>query len=202
MNIQQEIAKQLNFIISSCTLYDQGRYDEAVRIAVAARVLFHNTQASKAIIGGHYEANDLKLLSTTTFKPGCVKDSNILGFIGLLPSMGSFQAMLGDSHRKDNISWKQWWADEPIMSLFKGQESITRKQLVLASANKDGGAHVDEVKPEEYERLDDGLSIEVLVRFKGKQYDEKVKLRYANFAALRQIGYEILSSEELTGIVR
>jgi hypothetical protein len=200
VDIRQEIAKQLDFIISSCDLYDQGRYFEAMRIAVAARVLFHNTQVSKGIIGGHHRADDLKLLSTTMFKPGCIKDSHFLGFIGLLPSISGFQACLDDSSRRDNIPWQRWWSDEPIMSLLRGQESITRKQLVLACANKDGGAHVDELKPEEYERLDDGLSIEVVVRFSGKQYDEKVKLRNANLAALRQIGYEILSSEELTRI--
>lgn len=201
VDIGLEVRKQLNFIISSCRLYDEGRYEEALRIAVAARVLFHNTKQSKAIIGGHYEAKDLKVLSTTMFKPGLpVADSHFLGFVGMYPSIGGFKPYFNDGERKENIPWRQWWADEPIMAFNKTQEHVTRRQLILASANKDGGAHVDETKPDEYERLDDGLGIEVLVRFQGKDKDEKVKLRHANVAALRQIGHEILSSEDLRTI--
>jgi len=199
MNLGLEIAKQLNFIISSCRLYDAGRMEEALRIAVAARVLFHNTHQSKAIIGGHFPANGMKLVSTTMFKPGFpVKDSHFLGFIGMYPSFGCFKAVLNDGNRKESIDWQQWWSVEPIMALNKAQESVTRKQLVLACANKDGGAHVDAVKPGEYERLEDGLGIEIVGTFWGKTEPQRVKLRYANLAALRQIGYEILSSEGLT----
>jgi hypothetical protein len=199
VNIQLEIGKQLNFIISSCRLYDEGRIEEALRIAVAARVLFHNTQQSKAIIGGHIDAKGLKLISTTMFKPGgSLRESHFLGFIGMYPSFGCFKAMLDDVKRKEKIDWQQWWSVEPIMALNKAQESITRRQLILACANKDGGAHVDTVKPDEYERLENGLGFEVVVTFKGKSQPERVKLRYANLAALRQIGHEILSSEELT----
>ena len=203
MNIGLEIRKQLNFIISSCRLYDEGRYEEALRIAVATRVLFHTTKSSKAIIGGHYEAKDLKLLSTTMFKPGFpVRDSHFLGFLEICPSVGGFQPYFDKGKRKENIPWRKWWSDEPIMALNQTQEYVTRKQLVLACSNKDGGAHVDEIKPKEYERLDDGLGIEVIVRSQGKDHSQKVKLRHANIAALRQIGHEILSSDDLRRIAR
>lgn len=199
MNLGLEIAKQLNFIISSCRLYDEGRFEEALRVAVAARVLFHNTQQSKAIVGGHFAANGLKLISTTMFKPGGpVNESHFLGFIGMYPSFGCFKAILDEGKRKEAIDWQLWWSVEPIMALNKEQESVTRRQLVLACANKDGGAHVDAIRPDKYERLENGLGFEVVVRFKGKTRPERVKLRYANLAALRQIGHEILSSEELT----
>jgi hypothetical protein len=201
VDIGLELRKQLNFIISSCKLYDEGRYEEALRIAVAARVLFHNTKSSKAIIGGHYEAKGLKLLSTTMFKPGLpVKNTHFMGFIGLYPSIGGFKPILNDGERKEKIPWRDWWSVEPIMALNKTQEHLTRRQLILACANKDGGAHVDEIKPEEYDRLDDGLGIEVVVRFQGKSTKERIKLRHANLAALRQIGHEILLSEELRNI--
>jgi len=199
MNLGLEIGKQLNFIISSCRLYDEGRFEEALRIAVAARVLFHNTRQSKAIVGGHFAAKGLKLVSTTMFKPGGpVHESHVLGFIGMYPSFGCFKAMLDDVKSKEKIDWQQWWSVEPIMALNKEREIITRRQLILACANKDGGAHVDTIKPDEYERLENGLGFEVVVRFKGKSQPERVKFRYANLAALRQIGHEILSSEELT----
>jgi hypothetical protein len=200
LNIGLEVAKQLNFVISSCRLYDEGRYEEALRIAVAARVLFHNTHTSKAIIGGHYPAVGMKLVSTTMFKPGTVTDSNFLGFIELHPSIGGFQPCLDDGKRKEQIPWQQWWSVEPILALIETKEPITRRQLVLACANKDGGAHVDEIKPREYERLEEGLGIEVIVRFRGRTEPEQVKLRNANVAALRQIGHEILASPDLADL--
>lgn len=199
MNIGLEIGKQLNFIVSSCRLYDEGRFEEAMRIAVAARVLFHNTQKTKAIIGGHHPAPNLKLLSTTMFKAGFPQvKSNFLGFIELFPSIGGFKPSLDTSDRNENIPWNEWWSQEPILALNRTQESITRRQLILVCANKDGGAHVDEVKPKEYERLDEGLGFQIRVKFRGKKEPQMVKLRYANLAALRQIGHEILFSEELT----
>jgi hypothetical protein len=42
-------------------------------------------------------------------------------------------------------------------------EVVTRKQIILAAANQDGGAHVDRKKSAEYLRLSDGLSIEVSI---------------------------------------
>ena len=114
INIGLEVGKQLDFIFSSCQLYDKGRFEEALRIAVAARVLFHNTKISKGIIGGHFDAKGLRLLSTTMFNPsGPIKDSNFLGFIGAYPSIGGFKPMLNDGKRKEEIPWKDWWEKEP-----------------------------------------------------------------------------------------
>lgn len=198
MDIRLEIGRQLNFIISSCRLYDEGRCEEAARIAVATRVLFHNTQNSKGLIGGHYSAPNLRMLSTTMFRPDFSQGGVPLGFIGLYPSFSIFRPLLDDSKRRENIPWKQWWSQEPILALTKTRETITRSQIVLACANKDGGAHVDETRPKEYEQLEDGLEIEILGRFQGQ--DKRVKLRYANLAILRQVGYEILLSDELSAL--
>ena len=199
-----ELRKQLDFIISSCRLYDDGRIEEAYRISVAARVLFHNTRVSKGIIGGHSCLPGLKLLSTTSFFPGfpIKPESHFLGFVGVDPSIQGFRPFLNDALRKQEIPWREWWDEEPILAITKNQESITRKGLILACANKDGGAHVDELKPQEYKRLEDGLGLEVVVKFRGRATPEKVKLRYANLAALRQIGHEILSSPDLQKLAK
>ena len=196
INIGFEVAKLLDFITSSCQLFDKGRFEEALRIAVAARVLFHNTKTSKGIIGGHFDAIGLRLLSTTMFNPSGPIDPNILGFIGAYPSIGGFKPMLNDGKRKEEIPWKDWWEKEPIMALYKTQESITRKRLILACANKDGGAHVNVVKPKEYERLEKGLGIAVVAKF-ADGITRKVELKYANLSALRQIGHEILMSKDM-----
>lgn len=195
-----EIAKQLNFIISSCRLFDEGRLEEALRIAVATRVLFHNTGHSKAIVGGHLDGLNLKLLSTTMYLPGD-KKSHPLGFIGMLPSMGTFKAYLDDGQRQEEIPWKDWWEKERILELMPSKETVTRKQVSLACANKDGGAHVDSERPKEYERLEDGIGLDVEAIFAGG-VKRRVKLRYANLVIMRQIGHEILRSPCLTALAK
>jgi hypothetical protein len=199
LDIGLEVRKQLNFIIASCRLYDEGRYEESLRIAVSARVLFHNTKSSKAVIGGHVDAKDIRMLSTTMFNASDpIQKRHTLGFIGLYPSIGGFRPFIMDSKRREEIPLHRWWAEEPIMALMT-QETITRRELILACANKDGGAHVDEIKPQEYERLERGLDLSVVARF-ADGVTRNVKLRYANLAALRQIGHEILASSDLRKI--
>jgi hypothetical protein len=202
LNIEDEVGKQLRFIDASCKLYDSGNHEEALRIAVSARVLFHNTKQSKGIIGGHSKTNTLKLLSTTAFKPGfpAAQGSSFLGFLGLCPDSGGFRPRLGDDKRNDNIPWSQWWSEEPIMAVNSKLDYITRKQLILECANRDGGAHVDEIKSHEYECLIAGLGISVLGGFNESPLVFEQPLRFANLAALRQIGYEILSSGDLTAL--
>jgi hypothetical protein len=195
-----EIAKQLNFIISSCRLYDKERFEEALRIAVAARVLFHNTKNSKAIVGGYLDGSNLKLVSTTMYRPSQAS-SHFLGFLGLHPSTGTFKAFLHTSERKDEIPWQEWWEHEPILQIGATHEVITRRQVALACANKDGGAHVDSVKPKEYEKLEDGIGVAVVARF-SDGVTRKIKCRYANLAIMRQIGHEILTSPSLTSLAK
>ena len=55
---------------------------------------------------------------------------------------------------------------EPILKLPKTNELITRKQLILAAANKDGGAHVDHRRTDEYQRLEAGLNIKLVVGYR------------------------------------
>jgi hypothetical protein len=92
-----------------------------------------------------------------------------------------------------------WWRKEPIMKLLTNQEMVSRRQLILAAANYDGGAHVDPKKPSDYAWLENGMKIEVDVSFSSGER-KRVALRYANLAALRQIGHEILTSSELIAL--
>ena len=201
IDVPLELRKQLNFIIASCEGFDAGRLEEAVRIAVAARVLFHQTPNSTALLGGHYKSPDLKLVSTTMFKPDAPKTENHpLGFIGMEPSKGSFHPYLDETDRKEEIPLSDWW-NEPIMSLLKEPISghVTRRQLVTDSANSDGGAHVGINKKPEYLHLEDGLTLEIVAKFKDG-VTRQVKLRYANLVALRQIGHEILISPSILAL--
>ncbi|PZR73541.1 MAG: hypothetical protein DLM73_10450 [Chthoniobacterales bacterium] len=172
---------------------------EAIRIATAARVLFHDTRNSRSLIRSHLGFSQMKLRSTAV--PVSGPNSHFPGFIGLEAEGTGFRPYGDDSPRDEQVEFEKWWSGEPILKLPKSDEMITRKQLILAAANTDGGAHVDTRRSTEYERLEAGLNIQLVVgRRDGTR--ETVTLRFANLAALRQIGHEILTSNDVIDIVK
>ena len=70
----------------------------------------------------------------------------------------------------------------------------TRKSIVLAAANKDGGAHVDQTLTPEYEELQKGL-------YSFAKYDANaIEIPDHQFLALRVFAQELLNSPELLAI--
>lgn len=192
-----QLKRQLNFITTSCRAYDAGHKAEAVRIALAARVLFHDTRNSRSLLVGHLGVNNIKLRSTAVELDG--PKAHAVGFLALEADTGSFRPYYNDSSRDEQIYLSTWWGIEPVLKLSRTGEHVTRRDLILAAANKDGGAHVDTERSKEYDRLEAGLGFQLEV---GNRSGERwiVTFRFANLAALRQIGHEILTSAELTGL--
>ncbi|MDV6342639.1 hypothetical protein R2103_12760 [Nitrosomonas sp. Is24] len=77
---------------------------------------------------------------------------------------------------------------------------LSRKDIVLAAANQDGGAHVDSRLKPNYAELskDGGLGL-LLVNQDGIECDEQIT--NAHFVAIRQMAYELLHSSELQSLI-
>jgi hypothetical protein len=87
--------------------------------------------------------------------------------------------------------FEDWW-NQVVMVIDR--TPITRKQLVLAAANKDGGAHVDSKLTREYEKLAaDGA----LGHFLGEPMPN-IPITDGHLMALRQVGFEVLHSPDVT----
>jgi len=78
--------------------------------------------------------------------------------------------------------------------------SINRKTLILLAANKDGGAHVDATGDSRYEKLRLGAGWKLTLNTATGPVD--VLFEHAHLAALRQLGYEVLHSEEILALVQ
>lgn len=65
-----ELKKQLSFIDGSCRSYDNGNYDEGVRIATQLRILFHKSSTSKPIIDKIPVDKLLSAATNPVSKPG------------------------------------------------------------------------------------------------------------------------------------
>ena len=104
----------------------------------------------------------------------------------------SYYPHLGNGPINDFVPLSKWW--NQVVMVIERKHRITRRSIVLAAANKDGGAHVDKKLTAEYEALSsDGAAGTFLYGVIGKEKP----IQQAHLVCLRQMAYEILSSPEL-----
>lgn len=73
---------------------------------------------------------------------------------------------------------------------------LSRREIVLTAANKDGGAHVDSALTPEYEALAQHGSVGYFMSSMRESTNEQ-PFTDAHFVAVRQMAYELLNSPEL-----
>ena len=91
-----------------------------------------------------------------------------------------------------------WWRQTLYV---KGSVRLTRQDVVLAAANKDGGAHVDAKLTPNYESLMnlDGQGLEPDVPSQRRDFQPIID---AHLVFLRQMGFELLNSPELLSLCK
>ena len=154
---REQLERHLRFLQRSAAAYDRGFKDEAIRIAVSVRVLVHQTKTSTSLLR-HLGADDIELLSTvlrlrdpakTLMFDGVTRYTS--GPRGLEPT-----AHLGSSPGSHSLMpVADWW--HQILIQPGPNTPITRRDIVLGAANKDGGAHVDAELTPEYSQLAKGF---------------------------------------------
>jgi hypothetical protein len=187
-DFRRHLWRQLGFLESSCHSYDQGYSDEAIRIAVVLRVLIHQTRYSTSLLT-HLDATDIHLLTTCPDVPLGLDGAVVFFGLGAMAD-GRYLAHLDRATFRRMVPVCDWW-DETVYVLGE-DTTLTRREIVLAAANKDGGAHVDSTLTPAYEKLISFLQV-------GSWESSQPEWRDANmhFAALRQMGFELLNSPEL-----
>ena len=194
-----QLTRQLNFLGRSCALYDElGYEDEAIRIAVVLRTLFHQTRASTSLVN-HLGNPELEMPS---YVPLDFDSEEVIFFQGLslaeivhtksarlLPLLGKGPPTL------IYLSFEQWWNQVVWVS---GELKLTRRSIVLGAANKDGGAHVDENLPEDYSRFiaEDGF-MEMPVGTFGTNEVYRYNFKNTHYSSLRQIAWEAMKCDKL-----
>jgi len=135
-----------------------GDLTRALNVATAIRVLVHETGNSKPLlksIRSNYRGLAILLrpppppapcppgIKAITFYcpvSAAVSTSGVVSLITTLDTKQYKQSTLGE-----------WWANACMF--LPGIGPVTRKELVLGLANKEGGAHVDERMPVKYKLL-------------------------------------------------
>jgi hypothetical protein len=194
MDFKEQLKKQIQFLQSSCDSYDKGHKDEAIRIAVSLRTIFHQTPKSVSLLK-HLNRYPT-ILSTCEKIPRDAKFwTNLTNqHISPVQEFAEYIPKLDTARTKKNIMYRQWWATETVYLL--GKLDIKRKDLVLAAANKDGGAHVDKAYDKDYETILNGVGWSMQInRPDGSEIH--LPYKYGHLSALRQMGYEVLNSPNL-----
>lgn len=194
--LKLQLSRQLQFLTNSLRLYDEGHKEESLRIAVAIRVLLHDTNMSTSVLQHAGVKASTHLLSTAGgIDPAATKGADYVmhfpttfGAAGVHPTSPTELAI----ERKKMVLAPQWW-EEPV--LFHKQKTFTRRQIVLVAANKDGGAHTEDVAHADVDILREGFWQEIFKKTDGTQEVRPVANNH--FPLLRHFAEELLLSPEL-----
>ena len=192
----QQLQRHLTFIRKSCDEYDKGNTDEALRIAVSLRVIFHDTSNSTSILT-HIERKKLiSLISTFSLNNLNLPNSENVIWHTAIPLMLTSQGVkspLETWETRAILSAEEWW-NEVIWK--EANQDYSRKDIVLSAANQDGGAHVDSSPNHKTLKFREGPSGTVKIN------GITIQNPFVNhhFPLLRQFAYEVLNSKELTSL--
>jgi len=140
-DLLDHLKEQMAFLRASMASYDNGFEGEAKRLAATIRLLVHDTKQSTSLLNSlgvknnmdfHYVNGDPK-----------EKAKAILSVGGMVRGIRGYRYSpnLVDSNFKS--AFDDWWNGLVLVNKAKGIE-YSRKDFVLAVANKDGGAHIDQ----------------------------------------------------------
>jgi len=199
VNFPAALKRQLGFLARSCQSFDAGYHDEAIRIAQCIRVLIHDTNRQKSVLT-HLQAKHIALTSScldiaARIRPGMrALVFNGMGRFEMGPDGARYFPKLGDAGQRYDLPVEQWWTQ--TIFILDPNTFVSRKDVVLTAADKDGGAHVDAALTATYERLVESGDLGVFIDKLGSQ----VAISGHHYVALRQMGHEILDSPALVAL--
>jgi hypothetical protein len=188
--LEEQLIEQIDLLESSCERYDTGKTHEVKNIATRIRVLLHDTQRSKSLLGQLKRKSNLFYSSSLPFSEKSNIGSFGLSAIAMRGGDTKHVPLLDDfEYSAKWLPFDQWWKEEIVIK-DKDLNTITRHSLITAVANQDGGAHVDEGIDEDYYNLsrNNSLGYELIAD------KSKSGIPEAEKAAVRQIGHEILKT--------
>lgn len=190
-SVKEHLLWQLDFLDTSLERYDAGHEHEALRVAVALRILCHDATPPP---GSKARASN-SLLTQAGYKPLLQVPDTARDHLGnptdsllvweLPPNHAPRLRAPVQRHDADTrglLSFDEWWGG---VAFAFGGVRYTRKELVLAVANADGGAHVDSDLPVDYHRLAVSSGLYGATSTKG------LVVRTPVWELLRQIAYEL-----------
>ena len=197
VTLRDHLCRQLEYLRRSCELYDAGHLDEAVRLAVGIRTLIHDTERSKSLLRQMHVKDQVMLASSFGFSKKLPKNFELTSVFPLFASSteGGTLAPFPLPVPPILMSVNEWWEEMVWMQ----ESTSTRKEIILGTANKEGGAHVQATATETIQELRRGLSAITSVKINGVEVGTPGNY---HFILIRQFVHELFNSESLTALAR
>lgn len=192
-DLVSDLREQVGFIEDSAYLLDSGKVSEAKRIALAIRVILHDTSNSKSLLG-QLGRKDMDFYDTSIGRY-CTDFPSSAELLIPARGVGGDWALKAPQDAVCQIRphgrilpFEKWWNGLAIA--VSPEESFSRKDIVLTVANKLGGAHVEPEIDEVYDKLMNRNSLGwfFLIDGSSKAFGDPVPM------TVRQIAYELLES--------
>lgn len=184
--LEEHLRDHFLFLRASSEAFDAGRTGEAKRIAVSLRVMFHDTKTSHSLLG---QLNRLSGHFISTAMPHAPENQSTHGGLIMTAMKGNattYNAPLDESITFRWLAFDEWWTE--VVFVDDRREVLTRRNLVRAVSDQDGGAHVDPSLSETYARLSRHNSLGWVIN------PGDYSIPNAERAAVRQISHEVLKT--------
>lgn len=191
-DLKQALRDQVDLLQINCATYDAGKEIVAKQLAVVLRLLLNQTKQSHSLLGlldlrGGYFVN-----TAHDLRPSNVTSEFALTSTALNSATGAtYKPKLSNSTQVQSSRkvFSDWWSD----AVIKDQQNRTfsRRLLVSAVANTDGGAHVDPELDVAYKELTRDNSLRMYFSLGD---DVTQDMGNPVLASIRQIAYETLTT--------
>lgn len=197
ITLKDHLRRQLEYLRRSCELFDAGHWDEAVRLAVGIRVLIHDAEKSKSLLRQMHVREQVKLATSFGLSARLPKNFQPTLVFPIFASSAESGTSVPFRLPMPPIlmAVNEWWEEIVWMQ----ESTLTRKTIILHTANKEGGAHVQASAPETIKELRQGLSKVTSVKINGVEVGTPGNY---HFILIRQFAHELLNSESLAELVR
>jgi len=184
---------QIGFILSSAASYDNGFEGEAKRLAIAIRILVHDTNRSISLLAQLGKRNIPFYDSANPAHPENLLSTHRLIMVKISTQGGEFEAPLdnGPPSRSTTkkIGFERLWRTDIVFKDKLGS-TFSRKDIILSFADNEGGAHIDPLLDQSYAQLSrfNSLGWKHVVNEVKKDFPSPVP------PSVRQIAHEVLKT--------
>jgi hypothetical protein len=189
-SLVEYLQRQLRWLERSAHFFDQGDQDEAVRIAIILRTLFHSRGGTVSLIDQLGLGSTARVFSFAGLHE-LDENTTLADFLTQITFDGF--APFVEKHPEDRhvptLHVDTWW--NRVVQVFHPHR-LSRRDLVLTAADRDGGAHVDV-------RLNDAYRASASAWMFSRDGAPPTE-HGVQFAAIRTMATEVLLSPDITSV--
>jgi hypothetical protein len=197
VSLNDHLSRQINYLRRSCDIYDAGNPDEAIRLAVTIRTLVHDTPKSVSLLHQLEAKNAINVPTSFGYAKRLPENFKPAAMFPILANSasGGTTSPFPLSDPPVNLPLEEWWNE----IVWIQEATLTRKQIVLNAANKEGGAHIEANAPKAVKDLRKGLSQIISMQINGVEVGTPANY---HFVLLRQFAHELLNCQRLLELGR